>query len=643
MSDYIAGFRYFFDIHMGMSRGPVDELMEIRVGDRPAWRGSSVDNTAIVINAPELFGGEDGEGGVQGTFLPLFGAPTQTAPSAMETILATPMPGFRRRMTAFFSGMISAMNPYPKPWKFKVRRTTAGWDGDPWYPEKGTIELRRLVSVGEVPEFPGEGLVTETVTTTVSGIATLETLPVIPTSGGGDSDSGFISPTPWGFRAYTIPIELPGNATLVLTGGEGSAPVGEVYRISYGGWYDPNSGYAPTKELLYHGLEWVVIGGNKLAINPESTGVNNLPDSLPYPIYFTHSYVFSYTPPTNEAPNLRIIKAMNPAHIIYECLTNREWGRGLPRSRFDDAVWRLAADQLWEEQFGLCIRWTRQQGISEFVKTILDHIGAVIYTDRKTSLIRLRLIRADYDRATVPLFDTTSGLLEINEAPVSAPGPMTNEVKVTYRDPITDEDRVVRAVNLATLRASGGEINSSSKNFPGLPTQELADRVAKRELRASSTTLRRFSLTFDRRASAIVPGGVIRIQDYARNIPDTVIRIATVDYGSPKDGKIKVQAVQDVFGLPVRGFAALPPPTWTPPNRQPCVGQMTVFELPYRSIYRRLTAAEFSFVPEEVGYIGVALAEGQPLNASYDIAVRPGLPVPEDTPSSTGSYCGYTP
>jgi hypothetical protein len=544
--------------------------------------------------------------------------------------------------------MISAMNPYPKPWRFKVRRAVSGWDGETWYADKAVIQLLRRVSVGEIPPIEGEGLVTDTVTTTVSGIATLGTVPGVVPPLGDDP----VSVLPWGgTAAYLIPLGMPDGAELVLGPGVAPAPIGEVYRISYGGWYDPVAGFEPSKENLTWAADWTIVNGNTLALNPGTvSGVSGtfeggipLPPTTAYPIYFTHAYTYTYFPPSNADPSLRTIKAMNPAHIIYECLTNREWGRGLPRERFDDAIWRLAADQLWEEKFGLCIRWTRQQGISEFVKTILDHIGAVIYTDRKTSLIRLRLIRADYDRATVPLFDTTSGLLEINEAPVSAPGPMTNEVKVTYRDPITDEDRVVRAVNLATLRASGGEINSSSKNFPGLPTQELADRVAKRELRASSTTLRRFSLTFDRRASAIVPGGVIRIQDYARNIPDTVIRIATVDYGSPKDGKIKVQAVQDVFGLPVRGFAALPPPTWTPPNRQPCVGQMSVFELPYRSIYRRLTAAEFSFVPEEVGYIGVALAEGQPLNASYDIAVRPGLPVPEDTPSSTGSYCGYTP
>ena len=39
----------------------------------------------------------------------------------------------------------------------------------------------------------------------------------------------------------------------------------------------------------------------------------------------------------------RTVKAMNPAHIIYECLTNRVWGRGLARTMLDEASFLVAA------------------------------------------------------------------------------------------------------------------------------------------------------------------------------------------------------------------------------------------------------------------------------------------------------------
>lgn len=145
----VVGYKYAFGIHMGISRGPVDELIEIKVGDKTAWRGSIKTNGTTAINEPELFGGESGEGGVDGTLTTMFGGPTQTAPTQLSTVLKTPMPGFRRRFTVFFDGIISMMNPYPKPWKFRVRRALEGWDGDPWLPQYAVVPLVREVSVGE--------------------------------------------------------------------------------------------------------------------------------------------------------------------------------------------------------------------------------------------------------------------------------------------------------------------------------------------------------------------------------------------------------------------------------------------------------------------------------------------------------------
>jgi len=83
MSEYTAGFRYLFGIHMGVCRGPVDEVCEYRVGDRTAWTGSMTANGQHQVDAYDLFGGEDGEGGVQGSMDVLMGGDTQVAPDGL--------------------------------------------------------------------------------------------------------------------------------------------------------------------------------------------------------------------------------------------------------------------------------------------------------------------------------------------------------------------------------------------------------------------------------------------------------------------------------------------------------------------------------------------------------------------------------
>jgi len=140
MAKQTIGYKYFMGIHMGLGRGPVDEIVEIRVGDRTAWTGAVIENTSFQINVPELFGGEKSEGGVQGSLSVHMGAPDQPLPSWAGR-LGGLVPAFRGVTTLFYDGLIATNNPYPKPWKVRVRRAKKGWDRPVWYPETARVLL----------------------------------------------------------------------------------------------------------------------------------------------------------------------------------------------------------------------------------------------------------------------------------------------------------------------------------------------------------------------------------------------------------------------------------------------------------------------------------------------------------------------
>ncbi len=691
MSSVVTGFKYLFGIHMGISRGPVDELVEIKVGDKSAWRGSVTQNSTINISALNLFGGEEGEGGVEGQGYALFGEPTQTAPSAMASVLSSPMPGFRGRFTFFFDGILTMMNPYPKPWKFRVRRSTKGWDGGCWYPEKATITLVREASIGESGDTTETTRATATEQSTitlasgnlratfnppgtlisVTEVAREEYVNGEPqlvrfsaASGAWSTSSATLVPVT---EDVAPVLNAQGNFDLTLNP---PATITSVLFISFevlqgeNGYvtqtYDAGSGVWSFADNV------VTVLGSYLSLLPgESVRVDyfySLPGSNPAlpantvqlnpafgfnassVIYVTYVYEITTVTPGGGNLGTAVIKAMNPAHIIYECLTNRQWGRGLSRSAIDDDAFRLAADQLFNEGLGLCIRWNRRDEIRQFIRTILDHITASLFINRKTGKLSIKLVRADYKKSELPLFTTDTGILSIDEADVSSSGSApVNEVRVTWRDPVTDEDRTVRAVNLAARQAAGGVSNSQSYELPGIPTEQLAQRMAKQRLNVVSRSLRRFNLTLDRRGYNLVPGGAFRIQDGPRGIRDMVVRIATISYGSLQDGRIKVQVVQDEFGLPSRGLTALPPKPWQPPNNAACVDIHRVIEVPYRSMYRSLSRADFDYVDPSAAHLGVLMRQGNPLNATYDIAVRPGAVETEDWPPSDNYYCGYVP
>lgn len=616
----VVGFKYYFGIFMGLCRGPVDEIVAAKVADSMAWQGSVKNSGSFSINMPDLFGGEKKEGGIVGAVSVMMGESTQLVDGLPVASILTPgaIPGFRRMCTIFFDGQIAALNPYPKKWSWRVRRATKGWDGDPFMPELAVIQL----GAAEPP-------------------------PAIPV--GGNGGGGGVP------DVYDPPIRM------VAQEGE-SAEEHAQHKATYDAWYASLPGIKPPYDpdqghVLYQAGETEDQYIARLTAynsqfpdpaikvyykdNPDVGGIAFIA------INVAGNYNGGVDPNAPSVPVEALVSngqimAMNPAHIIYECFTNREWGRGLDRGVLNTESFQVAAAKLLTEGFGLCLKWSRKSDIESFIQSIVDHIGAAIYPERDTGLLTLKLIRGDYDAGALPLFTTINGILEIQDATSSTSSAAVNEVQVTYRDPVTNEDRIVKAQNLAAIQSSGGAINTLSKNYPGLPTNSLARRVAQRDLRAHVDGLRKFKVVMDRRGWKLVPGGVFRLRDEARRIPTMVVRVATIEEGTLNNGQITLTVVEDVFSLPETTFTESEPPKWTPPNFNACVGRLETFEVPYFMLNRRLSPAEFAALDNNSAYFGVVAEQGRPTNTNYDLAVKLGeVDDITEQPATDTAICGY--
>ena len=142
---------YYLATHVGVCHGPVEAVLEIKVGEKVAWSGSSspadgsaVDGHNVKISNEGLFGGNKKEGGVAGTMTVLHGAATQLIPSKIAQFIGLARdkaPGYRGILSLFFhsadgrSGFKWASNnPYLKPLWVKVRSKPGTW-----YPERAMI------------------------------------------------------------------------------------------------------------------------------------------------------------------------------------------------------------------------------------------------------------------------------------------------------------------------------------------------------------------------------------------------------------------------------------------------------------------------------------------------------------------------
>lgn len=316
------------------------------------------------------------------------------------------------------------------------------------------------------------------------------------------------------------------------------------------------------------------------------------------------------------------IHAMNPAHIIYECLTNPLWGRGLPASYIDENSFVYAANTLCNEGFGLCFAWQRTEEIDQFIELVQKHIGSVLYADPETGKMTLRLIRNDYVAADLPTFTPTTGLLDITEDDASSQDEIFSEIIGTGRDPIKNEDFQVRVHNLAARQSQDGP-NTNKVDYTGIPTRDLMARVLQRDLQVHASGLKKLSVVLDRAGWQIRPGMCFRVSDTRRGIANMVLRAGEITDQSFRDGKITIKAVQDVYGLPATSYVTPVETTWTPPATiaLPAVAERLV-EANYRDIYIQVGEAQAGTLDATEAYAGTVAVSPNSVMYEYALAIR---------------------
>lgn len=136
-----VGYWYHLLLHFKLTQGPIDAFLAWRGGDRNAWEGELTSSGEIMINARNLWGGEEKEGGIEGPADILFGDEDQEPNAYLLSNLGEKLSAERGIVSAVFKGgRYGAFSPYPKDSAFKFRRILKGWEGDVcWYPEKASI------------------------------------------------------------------------------------------------------------------------------------------------------------------------------------------------------------------------------------------------------------------------------------------------------------------------------------------------------------------------------------------------------------------------------------------------------------------------------------------------------------------------
>lgn len=322
---------------------------------------------------------------------------------------------------------------------------------------------------------------------------------------------------------------------------------------------------------------------------------------------------------------------INPAHIIYQCLTNTDWGMGYPISSIDDDNFRAAADALYAEGFGLSLAWHQQSTIDTFLGIIFNHIAGSLNVDPRTGKYQIHLIRQDYEIDDLPVFDDHN-ISELAGYQRAGWGELVNEVTVKFTDASNFEETAVTVQNIATIQAQGS-IVSQSLDFQGITNASLASRVAQRELIARSAPLAKIQIKINRDAWQSLPNGVFKLTWPKLGIVAMVMRVVSVGTGTLENGTITIDAIEDVFGLPDSSYVNQQDNEWQDPLQPPAPSpQRLLTEVTYYDLATTLTPADLSYIDPDDGYPMMFASRPSVVAYNYKLLI-------DDVEVDQGAHC----
>lgn len=594
------GYKYYMGLHMGLCRGPIDAIRQIRVGNKVAWTGKITSNQTLQISQPKLFGGELQEGGIDGTLHVMFGQRDQPRNDALAAMLGGLVSAFRGVVTTFFDGYVCAMSPYPKEWSYMVQKTKAGWHNDEcWYPEKCEILMD-----GTVIRYDDEWSYKVEPVGSTADYSSINYDDSQWLRGPGAFGNADLTSSGLYIGTYVSP-GVGRSIWLRRTVNLSAVTVVDVYHDD-GAWLWANGVPVTLESVSYFNSRASLAAGQyKLALK--------VTDGVPT----GSTNIFAGMQFSQPGAEIQII-GMNPAHILRRLYTDPAIGRGLGPERLDEESWVKAADQFYTEGFGLCMKWARSTPLKQFIAEVINHAGAVVYTSRRTGKIVLKAIRDDYDINDLPLFTPDTGLLSIDEDEAAALTTTGNELTVNYTNVLDKRGAAVREKNMGAILASGGVINSEDADYPGVPTEALARRLARRDLRAK-TGIKRIKLVLDRRGREIMPGHVFRISHPARGIDNMVLRAGQVEFGRT----VTITALQDSFGLPATVYRAPSDNGYITPDTIPYIPDIQVaMEAPYRTLAQYLSETDLGALHPTSGYLVAYAVRPEGMAQSFELQTR---------------------
>ncbi len=318
---------------------------------------------------------------------------------------------------------------------------------------------------------------------------------------------------------------------------------------------------------------------------------------------------------------------MNPADMLWTCITNTAWGMGQPEEMLDKDSFLNAWAVLNQEDMYMSIVFDDEGEIEKIIDLICEHIDAVCTVDSRTNKWVLTLIRDDYVADDLLTLDE-SNVGKISDYEIRTAAEQINQITVTYWEKETGKDATVTAQDPARI-AQNGLVNKSV-TYDGFTNAKTAYIAAERDLKALSSPLKIVTLNNvdPDIALQLKEGNAFQWNWAAHGVDGAVMRVNSIDYGDDHNFGATIEAIEDVFSTPMNSVVPYVPPYENPANQAPLDNpHVRVLELQYYDAVQFATESEVNadLVDEPtLSRVTVVAPRGQQNAMSAEIYVDSG-------------------
>lgn len=253
--------------------------------------------------------------------------------------------------------------------------------------------------------------------------------------------------------------------------------------------------------------------------------------------------------------------------IVTEALTNTDWGLGQPATSINTTSFAAALATEIAEGLGMSLVWDGTQPVQQLLDLVMEHIAGVLYVEPATDQFVLKLIRADYVLANLPVLDESNvARVESYSRPSASECP--NALIASYVNR-TGDTETITLHDTAAILAAGGTVSATEVEYAAFCDPAAVNTAAARDLRNLSRPLSSAVLVGNRELATLRPGDPFKFSWPAYGITAEVMRVTQIEAGTVTEGEVRLTAVQDAYGTGVAVSA--PHPASTGPWMYPVV------------------------------------------------------------------------